>query len=746
VKHVPTTALVAVALMICGSVPATAAPSGPVGVPPSPLWLFGTEPTEMAGRRPTASIDFTVPPGWAAPDGAALVVDYQINTTATATMTVEVNETQIDDLVLDAPGGTATIQVPANLILPGENSVRLAANIDLTISETCVDPTHPSRKFTLGASSHLSIPMAPVGVLALTDVPAALEPLGGVDRVVNVHLVGPFTGELASAAALVVSAVREAATPQVAISVASHSAVEFDETDLNPDRPSIVIGRLESLGSSPTYLGLHPVDLDTQEPGLIAVTRGIAGGAVLTVSGSTDLAVEAAAQAFADPARRTGFVGTQDTVAIENIPVAGRPVERQTLADLDYPDRTLDGPGRASTTYGFDIPIDRISPGALVAVNAQRSSGSDQLEGVGVSVNGKRVGVVSFGADGRTTDEPIQVPSELLRPGRNVLKLDADFVGEPTDCAGSPPPQSVEVSAATTIDLDGVINVVDMDLDDLPYTFRSPSDSERLSIVLPKAPSDAEISAAIELADLLGADDHPARVTASGELDETDTATNHLVVLGTPTRQPLIARLAAIPGSGIAPDDITSLVAVDAPDGSSAAARPAGTSPADGVIRFVPSSTPSSRLVLVVSGLDDGGTNRAIATLLDIDRRDELVGYAATLHTSGVDSIISSTGTSWPQLVQSSAPAATGPTPTGSDAPQDSATTPSTNATNSPGSGAPDPTSSSEPEPASAGIPTITSASAKTALRIGSLAALGIAGGVIFLVRRRRTQSSSASH
>ncbi len=343
------------------------------------------------------------------------------------------------------------------------------------------------------------------------------------------------------------------------------------------------------------------------------------------VSGETPADVLSAARTI-DVGPATAVLAGIEARAAPEPPSA---VARFTLDDLGYPDRDLAGPGLAATVYGFDAPL-AVAPTAMsVTVDAVRSASGDEVSGLSVFVNGSRVGTVHFDVDtGATSGLQINVPGEDVRPGRNFLRIEAEFPGPSHDCDQRPPDESVEISASTEIELITNEEPISIDLEDLPYLFRAPNDSADLVVVLPEDPTDQDLTDGIDIAVLFGDDQFPARVAAAGSLDEDGLVGRHVIALGAPSEQPLHE---LVPQSIVATQTTTVR--------SEQAAIDAATR-LDGVIEVVPNPVDPTRVVMLVTGFDAAGADLAQRVLLDPLLRGDLYGRATFVGGSAENPVL----------------------------------------------------------------------------------------------------------
>ncbi len=639
VRPAAATAVLAAALIVGTAAPAGALPTEPdttaapesstpaISTPGEDVWMLSDEPTELSGTQRSVTLDVAIPPGWQPTGPARLSFDYSVGSLTSGTLSVTVDGESIDVIEVVAPGESVEIEIPADRLAAGRHSIQLTTDLVLTVDDACRDQLHPERRLTLGADTALNVPLTPTGEIDIADFPAALEPLGTSERSIDVHLVGTLTEDLTEATTTVIEALRED-VGDLDIDVVTNSRSGFSLDLLSPERPAIVLGTANDLGDASTGPGA-------------TLTQSPSGHAMLVLASSDASTLTEHADELAE--QRSDASPVIDT-------------EVFSLSDLGYDDRTLEGPDTDSTLYGFDLPINDIPERITINVDARRSSSADSVNGVGVIVNGQRVGSAPFDDAGRTVDIEIDADRTVLRPGRNLVRIDADFVAPGAGCSGTASPQSVDVIAnSTSFERGDLSDEIDLDLEDLPFVFRDPSDSDNLTIVLPEQATDVEITQAVDVALLLGADGHPASIVRAADLDERRLFEDHLLILGELNRQPTFERLASGTDGEIRSGDLTGLpIAAN----SSATSGP-GEIP-DAIIRFIPTSVASDRLVMVITGSHSAGVGIALDALLDIDQRGELRGASVEFATTGdgeaAETTISTQSASISQSLRATAP------------------------------------------------------------------------------------------
>jgi dihydroneopterin aldolase len=214
---------------------------------PDQRWPIAPDgaPTELNGLAPSASFDVEIPPGWVASAPGSLTLEYELpNLVESAAIGISLNDEFVDAVALSPLLGTVQIELPAAGFRTGTNRIRIDATIVVVDDRECPDAWHPARVVTFGESSRVEIPLEPVGPLLLDQLPAALEPVGVDERAITVRMAPSPSDEDLSAAAAVVAALRDDATLDVALDVASLSS------GVRAAGPDIVIGVAADLSAA----------------------------------------------------------------------------------------------------------------------------------------------------------------------------------------------------------------------------------------------------------------------------------------------------------------------------------------------------------------------------------------------------------------------------------------------------------------------------------------------------------------
>jgi hypothetical protein len=591
----------------------------PLAAIPSAVWSVvptGQPAFDLAGYSPSTQIDVRVPAGFAPAADGQLTLGYTASPLVTnAVLTVSLNGKLVSSAKLAPELGQLVATLPAALLRTGTNQVVIDASIPLSIDADCPDSSHPARHVTFDPSSRVTLALQPTE-LTLTDFPEALEPLGYDNRVLTVVVPDAPAADDLSAAAVVVAAIRNSAATSVPIVVKSLA-------DPTPSvGPEVIVGTADELAAA----AVNPLPGKIND-GFVSITHNAAGQSSLVVSGSTALEVLQAATALTDPIARARFTGASSAVdgAITSVDQIAKWAPAFSFADLGYKARTISGPGTDGAVYSFDIPTSEQTNRVTFAVNAARSASTiNHTDGLSILLNGQLVGSLKFDTKtGVIAEGTLTVSGDVLRPGRNFVRLEAEFSGAIVNCTSVRNlDESITIAETTRLTLETGTGPAQLDLNDVPYLFRAPADSASLVVVTPSQPMPADFAAAIDVATLLGREVGPARIALTDKALTTGAnALSHFVLLGEADRQPLLADL----GVGIADRVVTP-------------ARPDQLAVSDvrfdGLVEVLRSPWTASQGVLVITGRNHSGYTEAVRSVLDVAARGGLDGPATLVGTN----------------------------------------------------------------------------------------------------------------
>ena len=358
--------------------------------------------------------------------------------------------------------------------------------------------------------------------------------------------------------------------------------------------------------------------------------------AVLLVTGLTDEAVFKAGRALGSTPQLPGMQG-QVALVQEVFP---RPDTNQeltqdfTLADRGYSDEVVSGVGRQDVFYRFDLPLSwRLTEDASIHFHFSHSSLLDPTRSsLTLIFNGTPIASVALDQSNVLAGElDAPLPPRSARPGQSNTLL-ARVEARLTDpCADSTSGQAwTTLSASSSLHLMHVLNDVSsyLDLKYLPLPLSARPDLADVMLALPGQPSALESSATLRIVSQLGAASggggfQPAVLL--GDPAGTDLSPYHLIVVGRPTRSPLLQLVndalpqPFIPGTDTIRQQIDDIV-FRLPPGLDL-----------GYVQLLQSAWNKERVLLAATGTTDLGISWAARALAASNRLGQLKGNLALL-------------------------------------------------------------------------------------------------------------------
>ena len=367
------------------------------------------------------------------------------------------------------------------------------------------------------------------------------------------------------------------------------------------------------------------------------------GRAVLLVTGLNSAAVTKAGQAIAMNARFPGLLG--QAMSVEEIqplsPDQVAPPQQFTLAELGYHDQVVTGgqsvvgTGPKEIFYQFDLPLGWVlSEDASVALKFSHSALLDpEQSSLTVMFNDQPVATTALDESNALNGVLVaSLPADAARPGRaNALRVQA-LLMMPDPCADPLTSGAwLNIASSSSINLDHrelFIPGALADLDLWPLPFVSSPDLSDVSFVLPQSPTAAEYTAAARTAAYLGAGAAGSGFQPGASLGESspaNLANRHLILIGRPSRNPLLQQINTAlpqpfePGSDGIRQQVDRMV-VGLPAGLDLGYLQALVTPWD-----------PNRVALVVTGTSDPGMQQAADVLVDSGQNWQLKGNLALM-------------------------------------------------------------------------------------------------------------------
>ncbi len=312
---------------------------------------------------------------------------------------------------------------------------------------------------------------------------------------------------------------------------------------------------------------------------------------------------------------------------------------RATFVDLGFVDRQVRGIGLHDLYYPLDVPYNwKITSDASMQVRFTHAHNLDSTRSVMQAfVNGFQVANVPLTNRNDTGGRlVIQLSPRQLHPGRNWLHLAFALHVKREDCNFRYLQEAwARISAtASTLNLAHVNSEPPLELRYLPSPLVTPPDLRATLFVLPARPTAAELTAMVRLAAKLGtysdADGLRLRATSDSQFGPQTAPADHVVAIGGPKHNALVARYeAALPqqltGSDIR-QDTTKAVQQEIIE-----PLPEGIEYQSGYIQVLPAPWPGQDTLMVVSAYDEALLARAVAVLPVLGQRLKVQGNVAVV-------------------------------------------------------------------------------------------------------------------
>ncbi len=360
------------------------------------------------------------------------------------------------------------------------------------------------------------------------------------------------------------------------------------------------------------------------------------GKAALLVTGATDEGVRKAGMALsAQPQflRLAGQAAVVQDVRPDTIPISQTPLSL-TFTDLGYTERVVTGIGRKDIYYNFDLPLDwNLTSDASVRLKFSHSPLLDEaLSSITIYLNDVPIGSARLdGANAASGELIAPLPPESSQPGLSntlLVQIEADLpdpciLPETTTAWVNLSAESSLYLAHTGQDVSTFFN-----LDFWPRPFNQDPQLKDLLISLPDDPTREEYTVAFQVAAFLGAASQgrafePALLL--GAPDQTNLNPYHLVLIGKPSRNPLLGAIndqlpqPFIPGSDTIEQKIDNVI-YRLQDGLDL-----------GFLELIASPWNPERVLVVITGTSDAGLQSAADFVMNSGRIWELNGNLAML-------------------------------------------------------------------------------------------------------------------
>ena len=414
------------------------------------LDMLGIEDEVMIGPYASSYIRFSTPASWALDPGGIIILDLETVARSSRTFTEEtaefsgatlevvLNDHVVDVILLHTGQETVELLIPDEARYPtradGRHSLRLF--LDATID--CLFDHETS--VVVRAESGFSLPhhdTSPTTNLTLLPSPIYKKDSLLPEETILLLPDSPTAKELQSAMTIAAGFGRMTGGDQVLIVTNASTITEAQKKNAH----LVIVGKNNSLPIlnevifPATVTGEYPTQTVEANDGILQMAPSPWNDAriILYIGGEEDEAVVKAAQAFSSGALRVGNEPSLSVVSsvaesIETEEVA----EDRTLESLGYQTQTLSGIGYNDAEYEFLIPLGKETSGEATFTLSYAHSATFDFDASGaiILINGEVLGSIRFKEESanKLNDIKFDIPAYAIRPGRNILTVQAEFV------------------------------------------------------------------------------------------------------------------------------------------------------------------------------------------------------------------------------------------------------------------------------------------------------------------------------
>lgn len=528
--------------------------------------MLGLADEVMVGPYANLYIPFSTPDSWAFQSGAKLVLELDVNVQSSrkfigtasdfsgALFEITLNGHVLDTVFLKTGKQTVEVSIPQGALYPTRLDGRQSLQIYMDATVDCLFDHETT--VVLRNVSGLSLPHRQVS--PTLDLALLPRPFFKKDSVLPEPLVilvpdAPTTKEL-QAAMTVAAAVGRMTQNQQVFSLASVSSLSQIQKE---NAHFIMVGRAASLPLLSEVI-FPAKNRAGQTDGVInmALSPWNAARSVIYIGGQEDEGVLKAAQAFSSGALRTGRYPSLSVVSSIQDAVESKKVEEdRTLESLGYTTQLISGVGYGQLEYEFILPLGKtpLDESFFNLVFTNSALFDFDASSAIVLVNDKPLGSVRFSAEtaNQLNNLSISIPSYVLRPGRNTLTIQAEFI--PLDYCSTLNDKGLWVSInqdsllhIPLVDADNALKAFSYDLGVYPVPFSNNPSLADVGFVFPKSDILSwEIGAKVA-ADLgqsaIGSIITPSVFYADVPLDEA-LLDQHFIIIGQASKLPILYEL-----------------------------------------------------------------------------------------------------------------------------------------------------------------------------------------------------------
>lgn len=482
-----------------------------------------------------------------------------------STMTVQVNDSDLTAVWLGPDNAERTVlevPVPAALVLPGTNVVRL--KFSMKLRDTCEDPHNPALFTRIHKESGLryqyadGYPLKEPANLTLSRFPYPFA-RDGYTRGGGAVIVlpsAPTQPELSAAATIAATMGRYAGAESLKLSVVHADRFVAEEHGRGNDL--ILIG---TAARNPVTMLLQQLR-DMSPPEVAAGSLRLAPSfadprrVVLMVTGDSDEAVLQGAMALADERARAGFGGDAATVRDVDTRLVTAPAQyeevKRTFRELGQDSYTVTGQRPGMLRLDFLAPALSGEGDARLKLWLGHSSVMDEKRShLRVALNGTAVTSVALTERNRERSAvDITLPARALHPGPNTLTVEFNLHLQGEESRGDVCTEDTSDRAWVSIFGDSSISTGPggpgaPNVETYPYPFVHPGGMAGTMLI---TGTDSEtLQTALRVAAQLGrantAPSNALGMSAPDQLTDEQRSGSMLLAVGRPSRNPFIASL-----------------------------------------------------------------------------------------------------------------------------------------------------------------------------------------------------------
>jgi hypothetical protein len=491
-----------------------------------------------------------------------------------SSIAVEVNGTRLTSVELTSANsdtGEVTVEIPKELLVAGYNRVRLSLYLGYEGFD-CMDLDDDLLWFTVHAGSFFSFQYQVKDATPLLhEFPQSFVSNSGIikNSVTFILPIDPTSAEVNAAALISAKLGQYANWRTVDIHFASEADVQLNANAIQGN--IILVGRadhLALLNNLNAPWTLEDGKLKEKDGTAFPENSGVlwsgqfyadAKRAILVVTGDSDAAVVEAAKALT---RDSILAQLPDTLAVvgqvpESVSEQETFTATFTLEKYSYRDVTAWGTSEQSITYALPFASSwKVMDDVSMRLHFAHTDFSNLDESyVTVEVNGTPAGTIALSSENANDAwVDLVLPARLFDFGDNTITILSNinlpdaYLDSRYDCLEDNTTAAwlvIYADTEFTVPLGPSTDV--LSINEFPYAFIGSSDLSDFGVVLPDQPNVSINELVIRLSEFLGhylnSEGIGLRIYNSAELASLSEKPSHLMLIGTPTQNPEIAKI-----------------------------------------------------------------------------------------------------------------------------------------------------------------------------------------------------------